>query len=269
MKTKKLDHLAKIYNEYDAFIIDLWGVMHNGIKLNSSAINAVKELDEKGKKIVFLSNAPRPTKQVVEFLKKMKMDNKFLKNVLTSGEAALNSLKKNKFGKKFYHLGPVRDDSLFFDIKENKTTIDKCDFILCTGLFDEEENLNYYENLLKNFTNKKLICTNPDLTVHRGDISEFCAGTIASIFKNIGGDVIYFGKPYTEIYKMFLKDNERAIAIGDNLNTDILGANRLKIDSVFIYEGIHKNEIKNEKDIVKLLQNYDVIGKFYQSKLKW
>ena len=119
MKTKKLDHLAKIYNEYDAFIIDLWGVMHNGIKLNSSAINAVKELDEKGKKIVFLSNAPRPTKQVVEFLKKMKMDNKFLKNVLTSGEAALNSLKKNKFGKKFYHLGPVRDDSLFFGIKEN------------------------------------------------------------------------------------------------------------------------------------------------------
>ena len=116
MKTKKLDHLAKIYNEYDAFIIDLWGVMHNGIKLNSSAINAVKELDEKGKKIVFLSNAPRPTKQVVEFLKKMKMDNKFLKNVLTSGEAALNSLKKNKFGKKFCHLGPVRDDSLFFDI---------------------------------------------------------------------------------------------------------------------------------------------------------
>ena len=156
MKTKKLDHLAKIYNEYDAFIIDLWGVMHNGIKLNSSAINAVKELDEKGKKIVFLSNAPRPTKQVVEFLKKMKMDNKFLKNVLTSGEAAINSLKKNKFGKKFYHLGPQRDDSLFSDIKENKTTIDICDFILCTGLFDgEEENLKYYEYLLKDFTKKK------------------------------------------------------------------------------------------------------------------
>ena len=101
-------------------------------------------------KIVFLSNAPRPSLKVVQFLKKMKMDEKLLKNVLTSGEAAMNSLKKNKFGKKFYHLGPERDDSLFSDIKMNKPTIEKCDFILCTGLFDEqEENLKYYEELLK------------------------------------------------------------------------------------------------------------------------
>ena len=75
-----------------------------------------------------------------------------LKNVLTSGEAALNSLKQKKFGEKFYHLGPKRDDSLFSHMKKDKTTIEKCDFILCTGLFDEEEEkLKYYENLLKNF----------------------------------------------------------------------------------------------------------------------
>ena len=98
MKIKKLDHLSEIYDEYDTFLIDLWGVMHNGIRLNSSAINAVEKLEDKGKRIIFLSNAPRPTKQVVEFLKKLKMEEKFLKNVLTSGEAALNSLKKKKFG---------------------------------------------------------------------------------------------------------------------------------------------------------------------------
>jgi len=135
MKLKKLDHLSEIYNQYDAFIIDLWGVMHNGIRLNPSAMSVVKELEEKGKRIVFLSNAPRPTKQVVEFLKKLKMEEKFLKNVLTSGEAAVNSLKENKFGRKFFHLGPKRDDSLFFDIKKNKTTIEECDFILCTRSF--------------------------------------------------------------------------------------------------------------------------------------
>ncbi len=96
MKTKKLEHLSKIFHEYYAFIVDLWGVMHNGIKLNASAINAVKKLEANGKRVFFLSNAPRPTKKVVEFLKKMKMDEKLLKNVLTSGEAAMNSLKKNR-----------------------------------------------------------------------------------------------------------------------------------------------------------------------------
>ena len=155
MKIKKLDHLSTIFKEYDAFIIDLWGVIHDGVRLNSSAMKAVNELQLNKKRIVFLSNAPRPTKKVVEFLKKMKMEDRFLKNVLTSGEAALNSLKKNKFGEKFYHLGPQRDDSLFSDIKNNKTTLDKCDFILCTGLFDDKsENLQFYKDLLKSFTKK-------------------------------------------------------------------------------------------------------------------
>ena len=120
MKIKKLDHLSKIFQEYDAFIIDLWGVMHNGIRLNPSAMNTVRELESNGKRVVFLSNAPRPTKKVVEFLKKMKMEERYLKNVLTSGEAAMSSLKKSKFGKKFYHLGPERDDSLFSDLKKIK-----------------------------------------------------------------------------------------------------------------------------------------------------
>ena len=117
MKIKKLDHLSSIFHEYDAFIIDLWGVMHNGVSLNNSAVKAVSELQSNGKRIVFLSNAPRPTKKVIEFLKKMKMEDRFLKNVFTSGEAAINSLKNNKFGLKFYHLGPKRDESLFSDIK--------------------------------------------------------------------------------------------------------------------------------------------------------
>ena len=98
---KELNHLADIFEKYDTFIIDLWGVMHNGVSLNNSAVKAVSELQSYGKRIVFLSNAPRPTKKVVEFLKKMKMEDRFLKNVLTSGEAAINSLKNNKFGLKF------------------------------------------------------------------------------------------------------------------------------------------------------------------------
>ena len=270
MKIKRLDHLQEIYEVYDAFLIDLWGVMHNGISLNTSAIKAVEELDKKGKRIVFLSNAPRPTKQVVEFLKKLKMEEKFLKNVLTSGEAALNSLKKNKFGEKFYHLGPQRDDSLFYDIKNNKTTLEKCDFILCTGLFDEEEeNLKYYEMLLKNFTKKKFVCTNPDLIVHRGGEEEYCAGKIAEIFENLGGEVVYFGKPHKEIYLSCLKAGQRTLVIGDNLKTDIKGANNMNLDSVFITNGVHQSKINNIESLDKLLLEHNVSAKYFQKELTW
>ena len=270
MKTKKLDHLSEIYNEYDAFLIDLWGVMHNGIKLNISAINVVQKLEEKGKKIIFLSNAPRPSKKVIEFLKKLKMEEKFLKNVFTSGEVAMNSFKQNKFGKKFYHLGPQRDDSLFFDIKKNKTTIEECDFILCTGLFDEqEENLKYYEDLLKNFIKKKLVCTNPDLTVHRGKVEEYCAGKIAEIFENMGGEVIYFGKPYKEVYLSCLDMSQKTLVIGDNLKTDIKGANNMNLDSIFITNGVHKSKINNEKFVDELLKKYNVSANYFQNELTW
>ncbi len=270
MKIKKLEHLSEIYQKYDAFVIDLWGVMHNGIRLNSSAIRVVSELEANRKRVVFLSNAPRPSKKVVEFLKRMKMEEKFLKNVLTSGEAALMSLKKNKFGEKFYHLGPQRDDSLFSDFKKNKTTLEKSDFILCTGLFDEvSDNLQFYKDLLKNFTNKKLVCTNPDLIVHRGGVEEYCAGKVAEIFEGLGGKVIYFGKPHKEVYLSCLRANQKTLVIGDNLKTDIKGANNMKLDSIFITGGVHKSKIDDEVSIQTLLDNHKVSANYFQKELTW
>ena len=136
---RDLNHLSEIYRSYDTFIIDLWGVMHNGISLNSKAIKVVQKLSENSKKFVFLSNAPRPSLKVIEFLKKMKMQEELLAKVVTSGEAAMQAINQNKFGKSFYHLGPIRDQSLFEKVLSNKTTLDKCDYIICTGLFDEQE----------------------------------------------------------------------------------------------------------------------------------
>ena len=147
---RELEGLKEIYNNYDTFIIDLWGVMHNGIMLNPRAIEAVENLQKNSKKFVFLSNAPRPSANVIDFLLKMKMDKKYLSNVMTSGEAAMHAINKEKFGKNFYHLGPKRDVQIFEKVKDHETTIDKCDFILCTGLFDKyEDDLKYYKKLLK------------------------------------------------------------------------------------------------------------------------
>jgi len=267
---KKLEHLSEIYKSYDTFVIDLWGVMHNGILLNNKAIEAVDSLLKESKKIVFLSNAPRPSEKVKKFLKKLKMEEKYLKNVITSGEAAMHAINQNRFGKLFYHLGPSRDESIFHKIRDNKTKLENSDFILCTGLFDEhEDDLNFYKNFLKNYISKKLICTNPDLTVHRGEKEEYCAGSIAQIFESLGGSAVYFGKPYKEIYNMCFNNKEKVLAIGDNLRTDIKGANNLNIDSIFISHGVHRNEFKNENELQKLLEKYKVKANYFQAEFTW
>ena len=267
---KKLDNLSQIYNQYDVFIIDLWGVVHNGISLNSGASNVIEKLSSNGKKVIFLSNAPRPSASVIKFLEKINMKKKFLNNVMTSGEAAKISLKKMYYGKKFYHLGPERDNILYKGLDLKKTIIDECEFILCTGLFDDQmENLDYYNSLLNEHTKKKLICTNPDLIVHRGSKSEYCAGKIAEIFEKMGGEVIYFGKPFSEVYNQAANNNKKKIlCIGDNLNTDIKGANLQNYHSLLILNGIHKQEIKNE-GIEKVSKKYEAIVNFIQSELKW
>ena len=267
---KELNHLSDIYENYDTFVIDLWGVIHNGVMLNPKAIDAIEQLKKNSKKIVFLSNAPRPSSKVVNFLIKMSMDKKYLSNVMTSGEAAMYAINKNQFGKTFFHLGPPRDTSVFEKVKNNKVDLENCDFILCTGLFDGRENdLKYYKTLLENHISKKLICTNPDLTVHRGSVEELCAGSVAKVFEDLGGEVVYFGKPHKEIYNMCFESNEKVLAIGDNLRTDIKGANNLKIDCIFISEGVHRDEYKDSSELEKLLKKYKVKANFFQKELKW
>lgn len=267
---KELNHLSDIYKNYDTFVIDLWGVMHNGMALNQKAIEAIKQLKNQSKKIVFLSNAPRPSSKVINFLLKMNMDSKYLSNVMTSGEAAMYAINKNQFGKNFFHLGPPRDTSVFEKVKENKTDIESCDFILCTGLFDEyKKDLEFYKKLLKKYVSKKLVCTNPDMTVHRGNIEELCAGSIAKVFEELGGEVAYFGKPYKEVYRMCFNSNEKVLAVGDNLRTDIKGANNLKIDCIFISNGVHRDEYKDTSELDSLLEKYKVKANFFQKEFQW
>ena len=267
---KELTHLSDIFKNYDTFVIDLWGVIHNGVILNPNAMEAIDQLFNNSKKIVFLSNAPRPSSKVINFLLKMKMDNKYLSNVITSGEAAMHAISRNKFGKTFFHLGPPRDTSVFDKVKENITNIEQCDFILCTGLFDDhDDDLNYYKDFLRNHISKKLICTNPDLTVHRGNVEELCAGSVAKVFEELGGKVVYFGKPHKEVYDMCFNPDEKVLAIGDNLRTDIKGANNLKIDCVFISNGVHRNEFKDPSELNDLLKKYKVDANFFQQELKW
>ncbi len=272
MKTKLIKGLSEVQDKYDTFFIDLWGVIHNGVELFSDAIEVLENLKKKNKRFVLMSNAPRPSKNVEKFLMKLKMNKSLMRNIFTSGEAALKSLQANKYGKFFYHLGPQRDSSLFEGMEHNSKNIENADFILCTGFLDNHENsLEYYKSLLKDFTKLKMICTNPDLIVHRGQKQEYCAGTIAEIFKQLGGTVIYFGKPYPEIYNFCIKKNETILVIGDNIRTDIKGANNMNFKSLFITNGIHKKDFLNLpiKDYDKVLDKYRAKTNYYLEKLIW
>ena len=271
--TKNLDRegLRSVFKNYDLFFIDLWGVIHNGIELYEESVNVLNKISEAKKNYILLTNAPRPNKNVENFLEKMGLDKKKREKVFTSGEAALNFLRKNYLMQSFYHIGPPRDFDLFFDFKKNKTKdITKSDYLLCTGLYDDyDKDLNYYKELLINSTSKKMICTNPDLIVYRGKKREYCAGSIAMVFEKLGGQVVYFGKPHPEVYNQSLEENKKKIiAIGDNLRTDIKGAINMNYDSLFITGGIHEKEIQNE-GIENVLKKYDVKTTYYQSVLKW
>ena len=271
--TKNLDSngLQSIADKYDLFYIDLWGVIHNGISLHEQAITVLNQLLIKKKMFVLLTNAPRPNKTVQHFLEKMGMDKVLRDHVFTSGEAALNYLKKSYLSKKFYHIGPPRDFDLFYLFEKNKCEdISDSEYLLCTGLFeDHDKNLNFYKDLLEKHITKKMICTNPDLIVDRGEVRELCAGSVAMVFEKMGGEVVYFGKPHPEVYNQSIDNkNKKILAIGDNLNTDIKGANLLNYDSLLISNGIHRNEIKN-KGIQDVSKEYEAIVNFIQSDLKW
>ena len=271
--TKNLDQegLSSIVQNYSLFYIDLWGVVHNGISPHKEAIKVLNELKKNNKEYVLLTNAPRPSETVKVFLEKMGLNESIRNQVFSSGEAALNYLKNNFSSQKFYHIGPPRDFDLFKAFEKNKSkNIDDCDYFLCTGLFDEQnEDLNYYKNLFEKKINKKMICTNPDLIVDRGSKRELCAGSVAMVFEKMGGEVIYFGKPYPEVYNQSIDNkNKKVLCIGDNLNTDIKGANLLNYDSLLISDGVNKKEIeKNGLD--QVLKNYEVICNYIQSELKW
>jgi len=262
--------LKSIVNDYDLFFIDIWGVIHNGINLHRNSIDVLENLSKKRKEFVLLTNAPRPNYVVVNFLKKMGLK-KFFENVFTSGEASLKYLLKDLKNQKFYHIGPPKDFDLFKTFEKKKVlNIKEADYLLCTGLFDDHDNdLNYYINLLSKHTSKKMICTNPDLIVDRGDRREYCAGSIAKSFEEIKGKVIYFGKPYPPIYNLSANTkNKKVLCIGDNLNTDIKGANIQNYDSLLITSGVHRQEISKIK-LSDVIKEYKVKIEYFQSELKW
>jgi len=284
---QKLKGISEISDKFDVYFIDLWGVIHNGVQCYPEALKVLEKLKEQNKKIVLISNAPRPAAVVKVFLETIGLKSSCYDFLVTSGDITREYISLNSSKKNFYHLGPTRDIDLFKDLNVTLTSKEECEEIICTGLVsDEEEKLQDYKTLLDFFLNKKipLICANPDEVVARGEKIVFCAGALANQYKQEGGVVRYFGKPYSEIYSFALKkirahkdfkDKKEinTLVIGDNIKTDIKGANLSNLDSVLILNGIYKDFFRDGtvnfdqlKDSVNLK---DVKINYFQEELAW
>ena len=284
---QKLKGISEISDKFDVYFIDLWGVIHNGVQCYPEALKVLEKLKEQNKKIVLISNAPRPSAVVKVFLETIGLQSSCYDFLVTSGDITREYISLNSSKKNFYHLGPTRDIDLFKDLNVALTSKEECDEIICTGLVsDEEEKLQDYKILLDFFLNKKipLICANPDEVVARGEKIVFCAGALANQYKQEGGMVRYFGKPYSDIYSFALKkvrahkdfkDKKEinTLVIGDNIKTDIKGANLFNLDSVLILNGIYKDFFRDGtvnfdqlKDSVNLK---DVKINYFQEELAW
>ena len=274
----KLKSLKEIEDKYDIFFIDLWGVIHNGLQLFESIENVLNRLKKKNKVIFFITNAPRRSFVIEDQLNNFGLSKNFYDRIISSGEITWLSLKKNYEKKKCFMIGPPRDYHLVegLDIEVVEDYSNGVDIIINTGPWGDDDILENYTDLLNSLIkfNSLMICSNPDKTVIRGKNFMICAGLLAEYYEKIGVKVIYYGKPYSNIYEFcykFIEGGNKILVIGDSLENDIKGANLQKLDSVLITDGIHR-EVNNNKDIDKeklddLIKKKNIKPKFVMRKL--
>ena len=260
-----LHGVGNLSNNYDGIILDLWGVVHDGVKPYPGAKHCLSMLREAGKRVVLLSNAPRPAASARQALRNMGLDDGLYHGIMTSGEATRLALQKRddawfeSLGRKVLHIGPERDlptlDGLGL---ERVLDPARADFIVNTGPDDlVASELSDYENILQasRAANLRMICANPDLEVVRDGKRLICAGALAVRYEELGGEVRSFGKPDAAIYKPVLAmlgvDPTRVLAVGDSLRTDIMGARAAGLDSCWVLGGIHGEELGNDPFLIR------------------
>ena len=246
-----LSSISELSCACDAWIVDIWGVMHNGARAYAAAGEACRRFRRGGGIVVLLSNAPRPFRAVVHQLAAVGVDPESYDGGLTSGDVTRGLLEAWS-GRSLLHIGPERDKGLFEGLTARLATPDAAEAIVCSGLWDDSsETPANYEALFEVLAARRLamLCANPDLVVERGNKLVYCAGALAALYAQKGGEVIYAGKPHVPIYERTFATlerlagralaRERILAIGDGIDTDLLGAHRAGLRSVFIASAVH------------------------------
>ncbi|WP_255448568.1 TIGR01459 family HAD-type hydrolase [Telmatospirillum sp. J64-1] len=251
-----LNGLSAVARDYDGFILDLWGVIHDGAKPYPGAPETLLALKQAGKKVVLLSNAPRRGYALTAAMEAMGIPRSSYDDVMSSGEAVHMELIRRRdpffagLGQRCHHIGPERDRSIFDGLDLQQVDVESADFLLNTGPWGLEDTVEDYMPVMRRGIARKLpmICANPDLVVIREGRRVICAGALAKAYEDMGGDVVWRGKPDPAIYDLCLEmlgieDRSRILAVGDAFHTDIAGANASGIDSLLVTGGIHGEEL--------------------------
>ncbi|MBT3330076.1 MAG: TIGR01459 family HAD-type hydrolase [Rhodospirillaceae bacterium] len=252
-----INGLAELADQYDLFIFDLWGVVHDGVAAYPNAADCLQRLRQGGGRVVLLSNAPRPSASVAQHLAELGVSKDLYDWLLTSGEATANAIAATASGSggtarpAYYHLGPERNRPTLEACGGREVAIDAAEMIICTGFFDDEtETAEDYRDFLTAAAARglPLICANPDVVVMRGEQMIPCAGALAALYEQLGGTVQRYGKPFPAIFDLLFAETphiprHRAVMVGDGLPTDIRGARRAGINAIWIAGGIHATDL--------------------------
>jgi HAD superfamily hydrolase (TIGR01459 family) len=246
-----------IINQYDFFIFDIWGTIHDGQNFIPHAKEFIDAVKDAGKQYALLSNVPRPLSVVQHKLQSLGL-NIENERIITSGDFFLHECANGNLTGKGYVVGQsLNTDLLAHANVEEALNPSDASYILYLAFADDESQIDAFKQELQVLLQYKLpfVCVNPDITVYHGDKLRYCQGYFAKFYESIGGDVLYFGKPHKKIYdhlfKKFSIDKTRAIMVGDSLATDIKGANDSEIDSILVLTGLHKDE-RNVANLLKL-----------------
>lgn len=242
---------SSIAKNYNAFLLDLWGCVHDGSALYPGVLETLESLAAQNKNVVFLSNAPRRAVKAQVVLDALGIDRRLYHGILTSGEAGFLALQEGEisYGERYFFIGPVRDVGVLNGLPYQLTkSIEEANFLLNVGYGSESGEDDDYSSVLLTAAGRKLpmLCLNPDFEVVKISGERFaCAGVIARDYENFGGHVDYYGKPYPHVYDRALAmlgaPKEQVLAVGDALHTDIQGARDAGVKSALVTGGILKH----------------------------
>lgn len=260
--TRIITQLSEIAAQYDALFVDLWGCVHNGVSALPEAVAALKAYRENGGKVVLVTNSPRPRAGVEKQLTAFNVPEDSWDTIATSGDSARSAMFRGVVGEKVWLIGYPGDERFFepIGVVQNPVDVravplDEAEGIVCTGPRDPlaAPAVMRPEFLMAKQRGLKLLCANPDIIVDRGEQREWCAGALAQLYTEMGGESLYFGKPHPPIYDLARRrlsalgvdvPDTRILAIGDGVLTDIAGAMGEDIDSLFISGGLAAAETK-------------------------
>lgn len=257
MTCRIIETLSDISDQYDAVLCDVWGCYHNGIEPFPAATDALARYRATGGIVILLTNAPRPAASVKALLDRMGAPEDSYDAIVSSGAACQAALAGGEYGSNFLYVGPERDLHMLTGVGLEPADEDEeeAEAILITGLRDDlTEEPEDYAAEIEGWIDRELpmLCANPDIVVDRGEERSWCAGAIAQIYEEAGGDVVWFGKPHLPIYQRcheVLADlagrqvaPERVLAIGDGPATDVAGGMAAGLDVLFVTGGLTSTE---------------------------